>query len=194
MKKLGVVFLASGLTLICPHLHALIPGPYLGGQLGYSRLDYSLANLNATSGTINSDGVGGRIYGGYQFNKYWSTELGYEKFSSANFNNLMPNNRSGNSEVSAIDLIEKGNYPLGECGLSIFAKAGGAYTMNNVSNVITNNGGPRTVDKLLFTYGLGFNYQFSPKVISDLTWMRIQNNQTVPNADLITLGLSYNFG
>lgn len=198
MKKRSITGFITSL-LFCSTTYAVLPGFYIGLQPGYSMLHYNNSILNATSSNITNNGFGGRVYGGYQFSPVWGTELGFEQFATAKFNRVTANgvsNISGSSNINAIDLVLKGTYPLGNSGFDAFAKAGGAYEMTSISNIISTHGGPNSANQFLFTYGFGFDYDICPELVTDLTWMRIQNSggTTTTNADLLTLGLGYYFG
>ena len=81
---------------------ATIPGPYIGGQLGWADLhqgDYIASHLNSLfekavpSLSIDSlnilyinTGLAGRVFLGYQFNSYFAAEVGYYRFTQLDVN------------------------------------------------------------------------------------------------------------
>ena len=204
MKKNLVTALIASTLAMTTSAYAILPGFYVGAQPGYSMLHYNNSTLNATTSSINNNGFGARVYGGYQFSQTWSTELGFEQFAVATFSNVTANNGVSNiygtAKINAIDLVGKLTYPLSNSGFEVFGKLGGAYTIASISNVISNNGGPNSTNKFLFTYGLGLSYDICPEIGTDLTWMRIQNSgsnnntTSITNADLFSAGISYYFG
>lgn len=196
MKKRNIALSCLALLPISASL-ALLPGFYVGGQLGWSNVYYTPSTINAKTADFTTSGGGGRAYLGYQFNKLLSTELGYSKLYNASISNATIGTKtalSGSAQYSTIDLVGKGTVALSDSGFDIFAKAGGAYVMTQMASNITNAGGPNSVNKFAFTFGAGFDYSICPQVVTDLTYTRVVKTNEVPNADLTSIGLAYYFG
>ncbi|CAM4431346.1 MAG: Outer membrane protein A [Legionellaceae bacterium] len=176
---------------------AAAPGFYVGGQLGWSKADYSASDLSApySVGDVKNSGLGGRISAGYQFNQNWAAELGYTKYKNVDFNNVSNDGQViGDLKLKhqAIDLVAKGILPL-DNGFNVFAKAGVAYVKQTFD---LKNPQPSLSDdekKWRPTYGLGAGYDFNQNVSTDISWMRIQNGSSINNLDLISAGVSYHF-
>ncbi|MBB71380.1 MAG: hypothetical protein CMF50_03180 [Legionellales bacterium] len=195
-------------------------GFYAGGQLGYSDSDYTAASqglksvsLNGTSTQVSGpantktekDHLGGRLYTGYQFNKYLGAELGFTDYGDNKIKNaygLEGTNVTLNNQ--AVDLVGKLSYPVTD-KFDVFGKAGGAYVMADKAKsdvtATTVPGGAmfsgtvktKSMDKLRPTYGLGASYMLTNNVSADLSYMRIQGGNGVKDTSLTALGVAYHF-
>jgi len=102
-KVLSLSLLAGSLALSSAAFASADHGMYVGGALGYSASDYTASNQGVNSGiphTFSFDGgdgitkniagskkadedntgLGGRIFAGYQINKYFGVEGGYTQY------------------------------------------------------------------------------------------------------------------
>lgn len=176
-----------------------LPGFYAGGELGWSNLHFSDNPFNTQSGT----GLGGGAQIGYQFNPYIAAELGYLYFHNVS-QNFAPFGNA-NYKEQAGDLLIKGTLPLNNY-FSIYGKAGAAYVDSQTElstsdlyfapngNVYNNAYFSQSTHPIRPVYGIGVSYNITPNVSADLGWTRIQRNNTIPNADIAALGLTYHFG
>jgi OmpA-OmpF porin, OOP family len=197
---------------------AALPGIYLGGQLGWSNTHWSLSNIpgivaypslvpsNAlaitgrlSSGSVDTNGLAGRAFLGYQFNDYWATEFGYSRFNNSDVRNAyvfiptttgLINLRAADQNIReyAVDAVAKGIWPLCNC-FGLYGKFGAAYI--NASGKYNNN-----ANHINPTFGLGLSYDVTPNVPIDVSWNRIQKvgSSQIPSTDLVTLGVGYHFG
>jgi len=163
---------------------------YIGEQLGYGK-------TGVESG-LNDSGLAGRLFAGYQFNPYFSTELGWTKFS-----NVTKSERDDwgllttdfTARTDALDLLGKATYPM-TSNLDIYGKLGVAYAMQSykISNKMWDS---VTLNEYAWlpTFGFGGTYHFTPKVGLDASYSRIQHvgNTTIASSDFLGVGFSYSF-
>lgn len=197
-KLLMTSILAGAVALsISATASAAANGAYVGGQIG-------LANTNYNHTTMDNSGLAGRIFGGYQFNQYFATELGYTQFSHADYKTVhfLGNTLKGHIAENAVDLVGKGILPLQD-GFSLYGKAGAAYLTGE--QVLTARGPDVlngyakhdvTEHRILPTFGVGVSYDITPNVPVDISWTRIQKvgNTDLQSTDFFGVGVSYHFG
>lgn len=183
-------------------------GFYIGGDLGYGNTNWKDFDSNVSlsvdgtvlySDTINfkGDGVAGRLYTGYDINRFLGVETGVTFFPRTDMKENITDYFNGNSsseekfDTYGFDLLGKITVPV--CNqLGLFAKAGPGYLHYNFSDVSGNSG----VD---LVYGFGANYYITPNVIANASFLRYSGDYNShssdqhPNADLYGLGLSYKF-
>ncbi len=182
-----------------------LPGFYVGGDLGLSNVHQS---DNPFTSDNNGTGLGAGAQFGYQFNPYVAAEAGYIYFHNVNHNygNTGFGTFNDSYKEQAGDLVVKGTLPLNQY-FSLYGKAGAAYVDSQYeaySNfpVITQGGHiananinySASTTPIRPVYGVGVSYNITPNVSADLGWTRVQKNNTIPNADITTLGLTYHFG
>lgn len=152
---------------------------YWGAGVGQSRLriddrriSESLAAQSLTTTAIGHDErhVGYKVFVGYQFNRYFGTELGFFDLGKFGYSATTTPAGTLNSSfrVQGGNLGIVGTLPLTQ-SFSLLARVGGQYarTRANVSGtgaVVVNN--PRPSDrKSNLKIGLGMQYELSPAVL-----------------------------
>ncbi|MBI5447453.1 MAG: outer membrane beta-barrel protein [Gammaproteobacteria bacterium] len=192
MKRKLSTFLL-GLTLSST-AQAVFPGPYAGITLGEAFTNYSASNTGLASATVDNTGLGGSLYGGYQFNMNWGVELAYVQFPSTKFDNVVGGaNSTGTVNENAIEIMIKGTVPISDAGFNITAKAGAAYLNATASHTFSNVSGAPNQGRLLPAYGVGFSYDVTSSTPLEISWSRIQNGGNMQSADLLGLSLTYFF-
>ena len=173
-------------------------GVYIGGQLGYSDSDFG--NIyNSRNG-----GIGGRVYLGYQFNKYFALEGGYTRFADQKMRIYSDiGHESLSLHPESLDLSLKGILPLND-KISLYAKAGPAYLREQTVSSYryssyNNNNDPQVTTQSAtwvskensaeLAYGLGIEYKLTDNLSTDLSWLAVGIGHGMPN--LASLGLSY---
>lgn len=184
--------------------HAIEAGPYIGGQVGQTNIhnlprDVQTGTTPATVRTTPSNtGFGGRVFGGYQFNRYGAVEGGYTYYSPSTYKpNVTTNCGDPQIRESAFDVVGKGILPIGSFGA--FAKAGIAVVRQSASGTLTtttitncgSEGGTTTSAKA--TAGVGVSYDINQNLVADLSFTRVFGGGKIQPADLIALGISYHF-
>jgi opacity protein-like surface antigen len=212
-KKIIIKTVVGVSVLFVANAHA-VSNAYIGGQLGYSNVHqanplsmWTLSSQTVVNKSSNNDtGVAGRIFGGYQVNKYFSAELGLAKFSNATsklvFNTPGFNySQKDTIKTNAIDLVAKAILPIKE-KVSIYGKLGAAYVIQNddyndnySSTAIpaAQFKGNTNTKQLLPTFGVGASYAFTPNIAADISYNRIQetNNSKINSIDFYSVGLIY---
>jgi opacity protein-like surface antigen len=160
------------------------PGVYVGGQLGWADTHAATSQLpgSPTTGeaaaavnnhggylltgpwdsttaknSINSDGLAGRLFVGYQFSPYLAAEFGFMKFHDADlkgnytgttvdstdfFGPTVAVTENGSYSYKAVvkeqafDLLAKGILPL-QSNFSLYGKLGVAYVHQNITRTDT---------------------------------------------------------
>lgn len=160
---------------------------YLGAKTGWSNFDFCQAD-----GDCDDDAWAGSVYGGYQFNEWFSLEGGY--------------NYLGNSKehVSGTE-INKTQLQNGELGAkldwnltsawNLFGKVGGSYNYIDQETVSYDE----TEENWSLMLGAGVEYQISHnwRLRTEYQWFdNVGEKGTTGKTDVnyLSLGLSYYFG
>ncbi|MEO8400265.1 MAG: outer membrane beta-barrel protein [Gammaproteobacteria bacterium] len=217
MKKITKIsaILLSSMTLV-GLANAAEPGAYAGIGLGASSLKtpdsyyFNVSGANA-SNSRQRGGLGGRIFGGYNFNEYMGLEAGFATYANSTFKGSSNgSNSSVKYGLNAASLVAKGYLPFGMTGFNGYALGGLAEVQNQVR--YSNGGVPLAVTAGLKNgttnyysirpqYGLGVSYDIDQHLTTNVELSRIQGKgnvktsaSAIPNADMLSLNLGYNFG
>lgn len=205
--KFGLAVLS--LTTLIGTANAANPGAYVGLGLGGSRIESGNLNKNSIHATTtktsqNLGGLGGRIFGGYNFNRYFGVEAGFAQYAQSKYtiaSTVNSSNASLKYTMSALDLVGKAYLPIAESGFNVYALAGAAR-VNSTQKLTLNTASfsksmSQTTHKVRPVYGLGTSYDVNEHVTTNLEFSHIQGNgknSTVPSANMLTLNVAYNFG
>jgi hypothetical protein len=113
--------------------------------------------------------------------------------------------------MTTFDLVGKAYLPLGQTGFNVYALGGAVLVHSKIkkdvkkSNTINVDGivdGSKTQNKLRPKYGIGASYDIpDTKFTTNVELSRVQgtgnvkkNIKAIPNADMVTFNLAYNFG
>ncbi len=186
-------------------------GWYAGANVGRSgatiddaRITSGLqaSGLKTTSIADDDRSTGYKIFGGYQFNKYFAVEGGYFDLGNFGFNatTLPAGTLSGNIKLKGLNLDLVGTLPitekfsvLGRVGVN-HADAADSFAGTGAVNVLNPNPSKRDTN---FKVGLGLQYAFTEALAMRAEVERYRINDAVGNKgdiDLISLGLIYRFG
>lgn len=221
-KALLSLTLISGLILSAP-LFAQKNGFYAGGQLGYSDTNNTPDLPNSSKPPISmvngkpvgfnayadessdENGLGGRLYAGYQFNKYLALESGYTHYADTNVDNAF-GLKGYNYDLHSysVDTMAKGMLPITD-HFHLYAKGGAAvleqdkidyhYVSNTVNGVTVNSlsDEPSTGKDGSFqpAYALGAEYAFTDHLAADIAWNKVGFSDNQPS--IATVGFSYHF-
>jgi len=182
-------------------------GVYVGGQLGYGSADYGSGIKNAFNvysvHSNDEDDLAGRFYIGYQLTKIFGIETGYTIFSDNTYKGQSANGLTTSKsrlETQSIDLLAAVGTPLTYEGFGATLKGGAAYVMSDYSH--SGNGsdaGFRPADssneRFAPAVGASVFYKLPYNTAVDISYLHIFSpaNVAAPEADLVTLGLSYRF-
>jgi OOP family OmpA-OmpF porin len=205
--------LAAAGLLASPALLAQDAGWYAGGNVGQSaatidegRIRSGLNNqVLVVSGFSEDDrDTGYKLFGGYQFNRYFGLEGGWFDLGSAGFNasTTPAGTLSGNIRMRGLSLDAVGTLPLGE-RLSLLGRIGMAHTRTRGSFASTGAvtmpyPATRTSDSSVgLKLGLGAAWRLNDAWSVRGEVERFRVSDTVGNkghVDLFSVGLVYRFG
>lgn len=190
MKKISLFIAILPIIIATSPVFAAYDGFYLGILGGAANTHYDLSDVpSITSANIDHTGFGTRLYGGYQWTRNFAAELGYTIYPDTDFKNINQLGRNGNITEAATDLIAKAMLPF-YCRLNLYAKAGIAYVDSDRDGDLLG----KNENAYRPTYGGGLSYDLNPNIPIGITWMRVQGNNRIANADLLSLGIEYHFG
>ncbi len=216
IRRTSIVALLStgflcGLMLGSPTIsHAQDSGWYIGAGAGATDVDSDTSNFApamAALGHIVSDvniddsSEGWKLFGGYNVNEYFATELAYVDLGevTANFDGLSNNvpqmmvDAAGLLPVlgDGFSIAALGRYPFGE-RWAIFAKVGAYFWESDVAVTEgTSASANPKVDGTDFAYGVGGDLYFGSRFGVRLEWERYALD---PNdVDLVSASLMWQF-
>jgi hypothetical protein len=186
-------------------------GFYIGTQLGYAKgidgngyKDFLNIDSKISTMTVNRK-VGGRLYVGYSFMPYVSSEIGYLMFPK---NTYTSSGMTINTRHKTVDILFKGILPLKDLspdlkGWDLFAKGGIAMTTNQE---YSKNG---KVYKIMPAFGVGIDYNFNNNFAMNISTLTVlspkDNKESVYNyftgngniksygGYLVAIGMTYKF-
>jgi OOP family OmpA-OmpF porin len=213
MKKVTLAVAALALSTSISAF-AATTGAYVGLGLGASRLntpnlDPEISGLSY-SYSQSRGGLGERIFAGYNFNQYIGAELGLANYAQSKASVSLPGIASAQVKynMQALDLVAKAYLPIAQSGFNVYALAGAALVNSKVkgtaqSDIIAEINGSQTVTtrKVRPIVGVGASYDINRNVTTALEYSHIQgtgnlqtSDKAIPNADMISFNVSYNFG
>ncbi|HSN80673.1 MAG TPA: outer membrane beta-barrel protein [Rhodoferax sp.] len=206
--KLSLLTLA---LMAAPFAMAQDAGWYLGGNIGQStatideaRITSGLLGSGLVAGPFNNtdDDLGFKVFGGYQYNQYFSVEGGYFDLGQFGFSTTTTpaGTLSGDIRVRGLNLDLVGTLPITE-KFSVFGRVGGTYARSEDRFVGTGavrvlNPNP-SEDAGNVKVGLGVQYAFNEALSVRAEIERYRIDDAVGNkgdVDLASIGLVYRFG
>ena len=186
----SVVLFASTTTLVS----AATPGAYLGAGGGYSALEPA-----SDADMVDSGGLGGRVFAGFNFNRYFGIESNYSTFFKTRYVLDDYQNVGLDYKLNALSLVVKGYLPLAEDGpLNLHASLGAAQAYANIDATVNSNAFLSDSDSgLVPTIGFGASYDMNKHVTADLEASIFGKKESdyshfgIQSAALVTLGLAY---
>jgi OOP family OmpA-OmpF porin len=168
------------------------------------RISASLVNNGFTVDSLTDDdrSIGGKVFGGYQFNKNFAVEGGL--FSLGKFgyqaSTTPAGTLNGEAKVRGLNLDLVGTLPItGQ--FSVFGRAGLTYaeakdTFRGTGMIAVSNPNPRE-RAANWKAGFGLQYAFTPALSLRAEVERYRINDAVGNKgdiDMASIGLVYRFG
>lgn len=210
MKKLKLAVATLTLSAVSSLAVAANPGAYVGLGLGGSHLSTQNPNVNFTNGSFSHSqgGLGGKLFAGYNFNQYLGLEAGFADFAQSKYSYTKTGVGSGTKKYNmyTLDLVGKAYLPIQQSGVNLYALGGAALVnskvqVNQTGNVFTTSGSSSTTTrKVRPIVGVGTSYDINQNVTTSLEYSHIQgtgnvksSSSAIPNADMLTLNVSYNF-
>lgn len=186
-------------------------GWYIGGNIGQSyadideeRITSSLLSSGFITTAFDADerDTGYKLFGGYQFNRFWAIEFGNFDLGGFDFTaTTQPaGTLSGAIEIAGYNLDLVGFIPFTE-RFSMFGRVGAQYAeaedqFRGTGFVNVLNPNPEESDTN-YKVGLGFQYAISRSLDIRLEGERYRIDDAVGNTgdiDMLSLGLVYRFG
>ncbi len=196
MKNLKIAALALATGLFChsgfADTNPDYSGVYFDAQWGWSTPHTNIEpiyNSSLATGVFNVFNFSPKISLGYQFNQYYSLQLGY-MYAGGYTTSDEPGFKSS---LSYYDFAGKATYPISE-HLGIYGLLGLAYAEQHVSGSTLPGEIPNSsTDVVLPEVGTGLTVYFTPKFTLSLSAIVIPGRAGVQTNYYIPLGIGYRF-
>lgn len=174
----GLVIISSVLSFSAM---TVVADPYLGVAVGTASYDVDLG----TGADFEEDGTGTKIYGGYNFNKYYAAEVVIYNFAEASVGavEITPGSDPVSADVSmkGIGAYAVGMYPLSK-EVNLMAKLG-VLSWDADIRINTTNGENDGTD---VAYGLGISYAFTKELLATAEWEAFNSDN--PELTMLSIG------
>ena len=187
VRNIAVASICGSALIMAPPAAAQF---YVGGSLGWS--DYKAGNATGlTSGSVDGEDTGYKIFGGYQFNRNFGFELSYLDLGKASYTGTGAGGplTGGSAETTGWNFSGTGTLPLSP-NFDLFGKLGIMMWETKSSFVIGGAPGSQKNDGNDFTYGVGVAYNFTPNLALRAEWERFK---AVDDIDLLSVGVAFKF-
>ena len=164
-------------TLDCPHW-------YVSGNLGVSHLYDKQAPGSHDS--VNENGPGWNVNGGYQWNSILGGELGYTQYHDSRETKGGLN--IAKTEHYAVHVAATGQYPLAN-QFSVVGKLGVAYSYAN--KIFTASGAAAASGSVSPYAALGVAYSITKKADFVAQWEGVRGNNYTGSSTLYSLGFKF---
>jgi hypothetical protein len=172
-------------------------GIYGGGQLGWGKTDFDINEAFNRVGvdSPSQEGMAGRFYIGYQYNRYIGSEMGFALFSDVQ----LPYD-IGTYSAKQLDFLLKVGTPFADSGFRADLKLGAAQILSNfdAGNAAQEQGiGDATASSTKAIVGASVSYNFVANTSIDVSYLHAfgephgKDTNYAPNIDLLTLGVSF---
>lgn len=212
IKLLRLISLAGLGSFIAASSFAQADSYYYGGlsvgqsraKIDEERITASLIGSGLTSATMvrNERSTGYRLFGGYQFNRYFGAEGGYFNLGDFGFTSttVPAGTLQGQIKLQGFNLDLVGTMPLTD-KLSAIARVGAQYanardSFSGTGAVAVSNPNP-SQRSTNYKVGLGLQYAFSPSLLVRAEGERYRINDAVGNrgdVNLYSVSLVFPFG
>ena len=163
--------------------------PYLGANLGQSTTDSCIV------GTCDDSDIAGKVYGGLEVNEFISMEVGYGDLGTVDYS--AP---TGKRETHGVTMQLLGTYALNP-SVTLLARGGMNFLKTKVSGAVAGASGTAEDTDIVWSAGLGAQYNFTQSVGLRLEWERFfeagspaYNGGTgEADIDLVSAGVVYKF-
>lgn len=210
-SRVALAVIAALAALASPLASADDTGWYTGVNVGRSRAKIDDPRINAglqrggfaSSSIVDDDrATGFKLFGGYQFNRYFALEGGYFDLGKFGYTatTVPAGTLRGDIRLKGLNLDTVGILPLTD-KLSAFGRIGVAYadardTFRGSGAVLVRSPSASKREANI-KFGVGMQYAFTDALAMRVEAERYRVNDAVGNrgdVDLVSLGLLYRFG
>ena len=160
---------------------------YLGAKTGWSNFDFDQTSNSNT----DNDAWAGSVYGGYQFNDWFSLEGGYNYLGNSKEHTA---GQQVKTQLQNGELSTKLDWNLGS-NWNLFGKVGGSY--NYVDQKEGDYNGSEENWSLMLGAGVEYQINHNWRLRTEYQWFNnVGEYRTTGNADVnyLSVGISYYFG
>lgn len=211
VKHARAIGLFGVALILSPIAGAIESGWYAGASIGQSRADIddqrisrSLLGSGFATSSMSEDerSAAGKIFGGYQFNRYLALEGGYFNLGKFGYtaSTSPAGSLSGQIKLQGLNLDVVGILPLTD-KLSAFGRVGVIYAQarDNFSStgLVTRPVSSARESDTGYKFGAGAQYAFTDRMAVRAEVERHRINDAIGNKgdiDMATVGLVYRFG
>ncbi len=210
-KTVGALGLVGCAVMTTPLEAADGSGWYGGINVGQSMADIDHGRIRSgllsggfTTTAISDDDrdIGYKLFGGYQFNKYFALEGGYFDLGKFEFtaNTVPAGTLRGNIKVEGLNFDAVGILPITE-KFSAFGRVGLTYAESKDSftgtGLVTTRNSSTSENDANYKFGVGLQFHFTESLGMRAEAERYRIDDAVGNKgdiDLISVGLIYRLG
>jgi len=173
-KLLSALLLSSTLGAVAFGANAQDHHMYMGAGVGQSKVN---------EGSYDDRDTAFSVFGGYDFNQYFSVEAGY-----ADLGNLKSNVGGPDLEATAPYIAAVGKLPIND-KVSLYAKAGvNRWSLDDAAPSLTGTSDDSGTDP---TYGIGVNYRINDKYALRGDYSRLKLGDM--NVDMAQIQATFHF-
>ena len=166
---------------------------FLGGSLGQSDIDESIASSLISSGSIDGKDTAFKLYGGGFFGKHLGAELAYIDLGEASYGGdfFGAPVTDGKVAIWGYNVSAVARFPVTP-SLHVFGKVGVFLWEQDESDVTAGTLSSRTVRGWEGgSFGIGAVWRFSGSLSARVEWEQLPLD--IADASLLSLGLQYSF-
>lgn len=218
MKKTAKICVAvlslSALTSLSAY--AATPGAYAGLGLGYGKQATGYKkdkDLNPQlKQSANQAGIAGRLFVGYNLNKYFGVEAGVNQYSNSSYSSrgqnvdgIDTNNHNSpakfnahtvaDAKLTTFDLVGKAYLPIKDSGFNLYALGGAAlehssvtisgHSKNLTNNVVKNTHTSSTANQVRPVAGAGLSYDIpNTQLTTSLEYSHTFGSSEIKNSNV----------
>ena len=157
---------------------------YIGASVGKADLDFDCAGFTG----CDTKDTAWRVFGGYQFSRHFSAELGYANLGEASFVDPVD---PINVEGTAWDISAVGAFPVGP--VSIFGRLG----LYSADIEASGPGGSADASNTGILFGVGVQYDFNKNLGLRAEWQQYNDVEddvgTKADVSVINVGVVWRF-
>ena len=168
---------------------SVMAGPYVGIGIGSASYEVDLTSLGG--GNFDDDSTGTKLYGGYNFNKYYAAEAAVYNFADASIGSIETSPGSGTFVSASASVKGVGAYAVGIYPLSKKFSLVGKLGVINWDVDLELNGNTATNDGTDMAYALAGSYAFTKEFLFTAEWESFQTDN--PELSMFSLGFKFNF-